>query len=164
MTLHPPPSRLAIIHAYRHLLRAGLQAVQYSSPARYSIRSKLRHAFRADAPPLFNASTSPASSKSTTFPKKFSQSRVDNTIRFLNTAATRLGMEHKIIKNLCFVEWRRNSFRLPRSTTSMKPAEWEPLNTLFQEYDETVRMLNENTYRTRREWLMEVTAERIFLL
>ncbi|EWC45747.1 hypothetical protein DRE_05084 [Drechslerella stenobrocha 248] len=137
------PSRLDIIRAYRHLLRAGLQAVQYSSPARYCIRSKLRHAFSLESPPSMNASGSPACQLPTVFPKAFSQARIDNTIRFLDTAARRLGMEHTIVKHLCHVEYRRNPHMFPRNINGLKPNDWEPLNVLFDEYDDTLRMLNE---------------------
>ncbi|KAK6339066.1 hypothetical protein TWF696_009856 [Orbilia brochopaga] len=138
-----PPSRLDIIRAYRHLLRAGLRAIQYSSPARYAIRSKLRFAFSPESPQNINVYSSPASHMPTVFPKTFSQTRIDNTIRFLNTAATRRGMEHEIVKNLCFVEYGRASQRFPRASKNLKPEEWEPLNVLFDEYDDTLRMLNE---------------------
>ncbi|KAJ6264319.1 hypothetical protein Dda_0464 [Drechslerella dactyloides] len=138
-----PPSRLDIIRAYRHLLRAGLRAVQYSSPARYAIRSKLRHAFRPEAPQNFNVYASPASQLPSVFPKTFSQTRIDNTIRFLDTAAMRLGMEHNIVKNLCHVEYRRHAHRSPRAAKNLKPEEWVPLNVVFDEYDDTLRMLNE---------------------
>ncbi|KAF3905845.1 hypothetical protein AA313_de0207270 [Arthrobotrys entomopaga] len=138
------PSRLEIIHAYRNLLRAGLRAVQYAFPARITIRTKLRHAFRLDSvPALRDTNTSPASRLPRAFPSKFSQPRVDNTIRFLNTAAARIGLEHSIVKNLCAVELRRHSSILPRSTPLMKSKEWIHLNLIFDEYDDTVRMLNE---------------------
>ncbi|EPS37141.1 hypothetical protein H072_9224 [Dactylellina haptotyla CBS 200.50] len=139
----PPPSRLPLIHAYRRLLRAGLRAVQSSLPARLALRSKLRHAFRADSPSRFDTANSPASRLPSVFPHRFSQTRIDNTIRFLNTAAARLGLEHTIVKNLCMVELRRATTKLPRSTTIMRAAEWKSLNILFDEYDDTIRMLNE---------------------
>ncbi|KAF3924216.1 hypothetical protein ABW21_db0202508 [Orbilia brochopaga] len=138
-----PPSRLDIIRAYRHLLRAGLRAVQYSTPARYAIRDKLRQAFISETPQNANVYTSPASHIPTVFPKTFSQTRIDNTVRFLNTAATRRGMEHEIVRNLCHVEYRRAAHRFPRAAKGLKPEDWEPLNILFGEYDDTLRMLNE---------------------
>ncbi|KAK6351741.1 hypothetical protein TWF718_004888 [Orbilia javanica] len=139
----PSPSRQAIVHAYRHLFRAGLRAVQYSSPARYGLRSKLRHAFSSETAHIQQPSAGGAPARSSSFPKTFSQTRIDNTVRFLNTAGTRLGMEHTIVKHLCFVEWRREISKLPRSTTVMKPSDWETLSLLFDEYDDTIRMLNE---------------------
>ncbi|KAF3936476.1 hypothetical protein ABW19_dt0208429 [Dactylella cylindrospora] len=145
---NPSPSRQTLLHAYRHLLRAGLRAVQYSSPARYAIRSKLRHAFRRDnsnntSLKLYNATSFPSSRRPTIFPLAYSQTRIDNTIEFLNTAARRRGLEHTIVKNLCYVEYRRDSMRFSRAGTGMKPSDWEPLNVVFAEFDETVRMLNE---------------------
>ncbi|KAK6336013.1 hypothetical protein TWF730_003385 [Orbilia blumenaviensis] len=139
----PPPSRQAIVHAYRSLLRAGLRAVQYSSPARYAIISKLRHAFSSETAPISLPSAGGAPVRSQSFPKTFSQTRIDNTVRFLNTASNHLGMEHTIVKHICFVEWRRTANRLPRSTNVLKPSEWETLGLMFNEYDDTIRMLNE---------------------
>jgi hypothetical protein len=81
------PTHAELLSAYRHLYRSGLRAVQYSSPARYNIRDKLRKSFRTESPENFNPD------------------RIGNTIRFLETAAERRGLEHKIVKNLCLVEY-----------------------------------------------------------
>jgi hypothetical protein len=88
------PTTTQLIHAYRNLFRAGLKAVQYSTPARYSIRDKLRRAFR---PPEEYRSEKTV----------FDQEAIDNTVQFLEAAAANKGTEHKIVKNLCDVyHWR----------------------------------------------------------
>lgn len=74
--------------SYRALYKAGLAAVQHSSPARFAIRDKLRHAFRS------------SSSSSV-----FSQTRADNTVAFLRVAARRKGLEHDVVRNLCLVHY-----------------------------------------------------------
>jgi hypothetical protein len=77
-----------IIHAYRHLLRAGLRAVQFSMPARFVVRDQLREGFRErDA--------------------TFNRERIRRTIWFLKAAAQERGLEHKILKNLVRVYWER---------------------------------------------------------
>lgn len=90
------PSRLTILHAYRSLLRAGLVAVQYSTPARYAIRDKLRTAFRERPPTSFN------------------QSRINNTLEFLGAAGQRVGTEHQIVRNLCFVHYWQTHHKFRR--------------------------------------------------
>lgn len=78
-----------VIHAYRHLFRAGLKAVCYSYPARTSLRDLLRRAFRDK-----NA--------------RLDERAVKRTIWFLTAAARELGIEHKIVKNILMVQyWKR---------------------------------------------------------
>ena len=74
-----------IVLAYRHLYRHGLRAVQFSKPARYTLRDRLRTAFRKGNP------------------RDFDQRRIDNTIEFLRGATRETGLEHRIVKNLIFV-------------------------------------------------------------
>jgi hypothetical protein len=80
-------SREAVIHAYRHVLRHSLRAIQFSKPARYTLRDRLRLAFRkgsvTDLEPL----------------------KIKNTVEFLHYATRENGMEHRIVKNLLFVWW-----------------------------------------------------------
>src|SRR5437762_12955348 len=84
-----PPSKAQLTRAYRHLYRNALRAVQFSSPARYTVRDKLRRAFRAEG------STD------------YDQHRIENTIEFLQNATKEKGLEHKVLKNLLIVdsEW-----------------------------------------------------------
>lgn len=77
----------AVIHAYRHLYRHSLRAIQFSKPARYTLRDRLRLAFRKG---------------STT---AFEPHRIQNTLEFLQYATRENGLEHKIVKNLLFVWW-----------------------------------------------------------
>jgi hypothetical protein len=80
-------STLPILHAYRHLYRALLHAVQYSSPARYVARDQLRDAFRRGHPEQFN------------------QQKISRTLEFLEVAARERGLEHRILKNLLHVAY-----------------------------------------------------------
>src|SRR5271170_3695047 len=73
---------------YRRLWRAGHIAVQNRIPAKYTIRDKLRHAFRTET-------------------KIPSPQEVDNTEFFLRTAGRRRGIENNIVRSLCLVYWDR---------------------------------------------------------
>jgi hypothetical protein len=90
----PPHSKLEILHAYRHLLRTSLRAIQYSTPARHVLLSRLRLSFRSS--PLAD----------------FEPARIANTVTFLEGAAKTTGMEHQILRNLLKVwywepvQWR----------------------------------------------------------
>jgi len=77
----------AVIHAYRHVLRHSLRAIQFSKPARYTLRDRLRLAFRKG---------------STT---DFEPLKIKNTVEFLQYATRENGVEHRIVKNLLFVWW-----------------------------------------------------------
>jgi hypothetical protein len=91
----PPPARRhlrimsneAIIHAYRHLYRHSLRAIQFSKPARYTLRDRLRLAFRKGSA------------------ADYDQQKIQTTIEFLQYATKENGLEHKIVKNLLFVWW-----------------------------------------------------------
>lgn len=80
-------SREAIIHAYRHLYRHGLRAIQFSKPARFDLRDRLRLAFRKGSV------------------NDFDSHKIRNTVEFLEYATRENGLEHKIVKNLLFVWW-----------------------------------------------------------
>lgn len=73
--------------SYRKLYRQALHAVQYSSPARYTVRDHLRLAFRSNAPETFDSS------------------RIANTLLFLKYAADERGLEHRLLKTLVHVWW-----------------------------------------------------------
>ncbi|KIV78891.1 hypothetical protein, variant [Exophiala sideris] len=78
-----------IIRAYRQLYRTALRAIRYARPARLEVRDILRESFRTQPSSAFNAR------------------RIDNTLRFLETAGTHNGTEHKILKNLLHLQfWR----------------------------------------------------------
>jgi hypothetical protein len=80
-------SRPEVIHAYRHLYRHSLRAIHFSKPARYTLRDRLRLAFRRGCA------------------SDFEPDRVRNTLEFLHYATRENGLEHKIVKNLLFVWW-----------------------------------------------------------
>ena len=83
-----PMSTQELIHAYRRLLRAGLRAVQFSQPSKSTITRLLREGFRD--------------------PKGIFEPRaIRNTVYFLNGAAAKRGLEHRILKILCRVHWDR---------------------------------------------------------
>jgi len=82
-----------IIHAYRHLFRGLLRAVQFSKPARYTARDQLRDAFRHEDPVSFD-------------PRKISR-----TVEFLRLATQEAGLEHQILKNILRVNWERRISR-----------------------------------------------------
>ena len=79
------PGPREVVTAYRNLYRHALRAVQYSKPARYTARKRLRDAFRNNAASNFDAQ------------------KIDRTLEFLDGAARVKGLEHKIIKNLLYV-------------------------------------------------------------
>lgn len=91
-------SKIEVIHAYRHLYRGLLQAVQFAKPARYVARDQIRKAFREP-----DATLDPEG--------------VKRTVWFLEAAAKERGLEHRILKNLLKVRlirtwevrnWKRN--------------------------------------------------------
>ena len=140
--------RHIILHAYRQLYRSGLRAVQYSRPARYTLKSRIDHAFRNGTPADLDAQ------------------RIGNTISFLQSAAKEKGMEHKILKNLLFVRfWQDKNIQ---HQTKYDSNHWNALGvntsvtdfwaspnfvsfkqsnirkTAFHHFDITVKMLNES--------------------
>lgn len=81
-------SKEEIVHAYRHLYRAALQAVCYSKPAKFVVRDQLRQAFRR---------------RGATFDK----SGIRRTVWFLRNAARERGIEHRILRNLLLTQYWR---------------------------------------------------------
>lgn len=77
----------AMVHAYRHLYRQGLKAIQYSTPSRYMLLKSLRQSYRS----------SPS--------EEFDPAKINNTLRFLERATEVAGMEHKILKNLLLARY-----------------------------------------------------------
>lgn len=79
---------LEIIHAYRHLYRGLLHAIQFSKPARYTALHQLRRGFREKG-------------------AKYDPRGVTRTVLFLRAAARERGMEHQVLRNLLIVAWYR---------------------------------------------------------
>lgn len=97
--------KIDIIHAYRHLYRAGLKAVCYAQPASTDIRNLLRRSFRAP-----NAT--------------FEDRPIKRTIWFLKNAAKSTGIEHKVVRNILFVSyWKEMTARsqTPRWSDIVSP-------------------------------------------
>lgn len=119
-------SRQEIVQAYRQLYRAGLRAVQYSTPARYTIRDRFRHAFRA----------SPSTD--------FDRHRIDNTLEFLQGAIKYKGLEHRVLRSLLMVwyhetyQWKNRGYRVEDATHSALKMR------SYDHFYHTLYMLNES--------------------
>ncbi|KAI1130359.1 DUF1763-domain-containing protein [Nemania abortiva] len=124
---------LKVIHAYRHLYRGLLHAVQFSKPARYTARNQLRRAFRE---------------KGATYDVR----GIARTIRFLDAATRERGLEHHVLKNLLMIAWHRHENplswkeveskqRVPPKTTELQR---RIQTTLYNHYDMTIAMLNKS--------------------
>lgn len=123
------PSKLDITHAYRHLYRGLLRAVQYSAPARYVARDQLRAAFRERNAALDHEG-------------------VKRTVWFLEAAAKERGLEHKILKNLIRVRldraWGTRAWKRALNETKMKPDARQLRDDAMHHYNMTVAMLNKS--------------------
>jgi len=120
-------SSLPILHAYRHLYRALLHAVQYSAPARYVARNQLRDAFRRGQREQFN------------------QQKISRTLEFLNAATRERGLEHRILKNLLHVAfWRAYNLERPRKLAKSNLLAAHLDKTARTHYEMTLAMLNDS--------------------
>ncbi|KAI7091251.1 hypothetical protein KC356_g815 [Hortaea werneckii] len=116
------PSRQEVVQVYRRLFTSALRAVQYSKPARYVCRDRIRDAFR----------NSPADS--------FDLNKVDRTLAFLNNAAKHKGLEHRIVKNLMFVWWEQAKLMRRPYRKDVSPLR----RTVYDGFGQTVAKLNES--------------------
>ncbi|KAL7272887.1 hypothetical protein RUND412_004289 [Rhizina undulata] len=114
-------SKNLILASYRCVYKAGLAAIQFSTPARYAVRDKIRKAFRSSPP------------------SAYSQLRIDNTVEFLRIAARRRGIEHQIIRNLCLVHY----WQQMRSRRVLNPAQRNVSDRALANYYETITYLNQ---------------------
>ena len=87
------PTHQELIHTYRCLYKHLLRAVQYSKPARFIARNRLRLEYR----------NNPVS--------HYDSARISRTLEFLDTAAKTAGLEHRIVKNLMHVWWEQQAFQ-----------------------------------------------------
>ncbi|KAF1356945.1 hypothetical protein BDV97DRAFT_22526 [Delphinella strobiligena] len=117
------PARDEMIQAYRLLYRHCLRAVQYSKPARYIARDRLRHAFRSNSPSAFD----PAS--------------VQKTLEFLDGAARVKGLEHRIVKNILHV-WLKRSRKVKLTRNEVEQQTLELQAHAYHSFDHTIEMLN----------------------
>ena len=76
-----------ILHAYRHIYRQSLQAIQYASPARHTLRKVVNTAFRSGTAEDFDAR------------------KIKNTLALLDGAKRARGLEHQVLKSLLHVWW-----------------------------------------------------------
>ncbi|KAF2143854.1 uncharacterized protein K452DRAFT_224438 [Aplosporella prunicola CBS 121167] len=122
------PSKAEVLLAYRQLYTHALRAVQYSAPARYTLRDHLRLAFRR---------TSPAA---------YDRQKIDNTLEFLRGAAREKGLEHRIVKSLIHTWWHERLFKQSsRYTVDQKDRnEVKCLRTAYDPFNHTLHMLNES--------------------
>ncbi|KAL6695978.1 hypothetical protein J3F84DRAFT_372608 [Trichoderma pleuroticola] len=122
-------SKLDITHAYRHLYRGLLRAVQYSAPARYVVRDQLRTAFRERDAAL-------------------DREGVKRTVWFLEAAGKERGLEHKILKNLVRVRldrsWGLRTWKRALNETKQKSEARKLQQDAMQHYNMTVAMLNKS--------------------
>ncbi|EAT83929.1 hypothetical protein HBI56_061060 [Parastagonospora nodorum] len=120
-------SREAVIHAYRHVLRHSLRAIQFSKPARYTLRDRLRLAFRKGSV------------------TDFEPLKIKNTVEFLHYATRENGIEHRIVKNLLFVWWMqaKGGRGKPRHKAPTRE-ELEIKTTAYDTFNHNIRMLNES--------------------
>ncbi|KAI1275760.1 DUF1763-domain-containing protein [Xylaria sp. FL0933] len=122
-----------IIHAYRHLYRGLLHAVQFSKPARYTARDQLRRAFREKG-------------------AKYDPRGVVRTILFLEAATRERGLEHRVLKNLLTIAWHRHADKSnwkhvqldQQAKQHRKEFEAHVQATVYNHYDMTIAMLNKS--------------------
>ncbi|KAJ4351796.1 uncharacterized protein N0V89_007140 [Didymosphaeria variabile] len=120
-------SQQQIVCAYRHLFRQGLRAIQYSKPARFTLRDRIRLAFRKGSAADFDAQ------------------KIQNTLEFLQYATKENGLEHKIVKNLLFVWWSQENGGKSKSTQKSPTHELMRMKTTaFDAFNYNIDMLNES--------------------
>ena len=74
-----------ILHAYRHVYRRSLRAIQYASPARHTLRKLIDTEFRLGTK------------------EDYDPDKIRNTLQFLEGAIESRGLEHRIVKGLLHV-------------------------------------------------------------
>ena len=87
------PTPAEVVQAYRHVYKHVLRAVQYSKPARFVARDRVRDGFRKKSAADYDAA------------------RITRTLEFLDGAAKIRGLEHRIVKNLMHVWWEQKQLR-----------------------------------------------------
>ncbi|EDN04136.1 DUF1763 superfamily domain-containing protein [Histoplasma capsulatum] len=122
--------KIAVLHAYRHLYRTGLQTIRYSSPARHVLLWTLRKSFR-------NGTS-----------KEFNPQRIVNTLEFLRLASSSTSTEHKIIKNLLHVRFWQQPQKLALGDTKFFDAQTgarsQMRSAAYRPFEMTLKMLNES--------------------
>ncbi|CAJ2511812.1 Uu.00g074370.m01.CDS01 [Anthostomella pinea] len=124
---------LKVIHAYRHLYRGLLHAVQFSKPSRYIAQAQLRTAFREEG-------------------ATFDTRSIARTVRFLEAATRTSGLEHSVLKNLLMTAYFRHyhgnrtwkHVQLNVKQMKNKKDQEHVRRTAYKHYDMTVAMLNKS--------------------
>ena len=114
--------------SYRRFYRIGMKAVQYSVPARYCMLTKINRIFRT-IKQLRDRTAE--------------QAVQDKTYQFLQVASESKGIEHKIVRNLCMVEWSRyeQSRSTPRAISGALARSLK--QTAYDSYERTIQELNQ---------------------
>ncbi|PBP20470.1 hypothetical protein BUE80_DR008808 [Diplocarpon rosae] len=120
------PSSAELIHAYRHLYRGLLHAVQFAKPSRYIVRDQLRNAFRKE-----HASN-------------FDKQKVQRTIEFLQYASQERGLEHRIVKSLSHTRYWEVRDANYLKHISKTPLKEQLLKSSRVNYQMTLAMLNDS--------------------
>ena len=118
-------SKHVVIAAYRNLYRAGLRAVHYSSPARYTIRDRLRRAFREC--PM----------------DEFEPARIANTLEFLEGARASNGLEHHVLRNM-LLTWYWERYQWKNRTDMKDVPDMVGRMRAYDGFYHTLAMLNES--------------------
>lgn len=128
-----PAKNLEVIHAYRHLYQHALRAVQYSTPARHTIRDRLRRAFRKS------------------HAADFDPSRIRNTLQFLKGASNSTCLEHRVLRTLLHTWWWQDVHtaspeRIAKMTSKNQNGQEEKRikGLAYDQFNHLVRMLNES--------------------
>ncbi|PGH17032.1 hypothetical protein AJ79_01416 [Helicocarpus griseus UAMH5409] len=128
--LEAQPRNQALALAYRHLYKAGLQTIRYSSPGRHVLRFILQKSFRRGEP------------------HEFEPQRIVNTLEFLRLASNSTSTEHKIVKTLLHVRyWQQPRTMYNRDTRlfdSKTGARAQMMSAAYRPFEMTLKMLNES--------------------
>ncbi|KAK3696551.1 hypothetical protein LTR37_017893 [Vermiconidia calcicola] len=116
------PTPAEVVQAYRHVYKHVLRAVQYSKPARFVARDRVRDGFRKKSAADYDAA------------------RITRTLEFLDGAAEIRGLEHRIVKNLMHVWWEQKQLR----TTQLPIQRREFQKVAYDDFNHTIRMLEES--------------------
>ncbi|KAG0332198.1 hypothetical protein BG004_001351 [Podila humilis] len=115
---------------YRSLWRMGCLSVMYSNPGRDVIKRKIREAFE-------DSRRNPVTDSKDI---KEQWERANNTKFFFEIAATRFGVEHRVISNMCVVAAEKYT----GSARVAKPNVRQFQKDIEYEYASVIRSLNES--------------------
>ena len=120
-------TRKEIVRSYRTIYRHALHAVQFSTPSRYTVKTILENAYRTRGPSEFN------------------NDKINNTIMFLQGAASEKGMEHRILKSLLHTWWWENESKTQANQSHKFEQKRNELSqSAIDHFEITLKMLNES--------------------